>query len=82
MPVTRKRGSELEKLIERAATKKERIILRRGRKHTAVVPIEDLKAIEMIEEKRDIKDARAALSEARQKGTISSEKVKALLRIK
>ena len=45
MPATKKRASELDKLIERAATDKERIILRRGRKRATGVPIEDLEAI-------------------------------------
>lgn len=80
MPATKKRVSELDKLIERAATDKERIILRRGRKRAALVPIEDLEAIKWMEEEEeriDIEDAREALAEAREKGTISLKDFKA-----
>jgi hypothetical protein len=54
--------------------------LRRGRKVVAaVVPIEDLRLLQRLEDEEDILDARTALREARRKGSIPWEKVKAEL---
>jgi hypothetical protein len=42
----------------------------------AVVPIEDLKRLQRLEDDEDRRDARAALKEAKHKGTIPWDKVK------
>lgn len=56
--------------------------MRRGRKVVAaVVPIEDLRLLQRLEDEEDILDARTALREARRKGSIPWEKVKAELNL-
>jgi len=65
-------------VISRAAVAKERIILtRHGKAVAAVVPIEDLELLEKLEDRIDLEEARAALTDARKKGTVSWEKIKA-----
>jgi Cu+-exporting ATPase len=57
-------------LVNRAAFGKERTVLtRRGEEVAAVVPIEDVKLLEELENQIDLRDARAALREAKKKGT-------------
>lgn len=54
----------LAEVINRTAYGKERIILlRRGKKLLALVPMEDLRLIELAEDLIDIKDAKEALKE-------------------
>jgi antitoxin (DNA-binding transcriptional repressor) of toxin-antitoxin stability system len=61
----------------------ERVVLKQGRKAVAtVVPMEDLERLRQLENEEDLKDARAALREARRKGTTSWEKAKAELGLK
>jgi prevent-host-death family protein len=61
--------NEFSSVLNRAAFGKERVILeRRGKAIAAVVPIEDLKLLETIEDNADIADALAARKEARKKG--------------
>lgn len=68
---------QLADLLNRAAYGKERIILtRRGKPVVAVVPIEDLQLLQDLEDQLDLEEARAALAEAREKGTIPWEQVK------
>jgi hypothetical protein len=43
----------------------------------AVVPIEDVKLLEELEDRIDLEEARAALAETKSKGTIPWEKIKA-----
>lgn len=75
----RKTGRALEGTLERVR-QGERVMLRRGRKVVAaVIPIEDLKRLQKIEDEEDLRDVRAALKEAKRKGTIPWEKVKAEL---
>ncbi len=63
--------------INRAAFGKERVILtRRGRRVAAIVPLEDVKTLEAIEDKKDIEDAKKALKEAARKGTISAAQLR------
>lgn len=70
----------LSDLVNRAAFGGERIILtRRGKELAAIVPIEDVRWMEELEDRIDIADADAALEEAREKGTISLEEFKAQL---
>jgi prevent-host-death family protein len=65
-------------VINRAAFGKERVVLtRRGKEVAAVVPIEDVKLLEELEDRIDLEEARAALAETKSKGTIPWEKIKA-----
>ncbi|WP_342269925.1 type II toxin-antitoxin system Phd/YefM family antitoxin [Rickettsia endosymbiont of Orchestes rusci] len=64
-------------IINRTSYGKERIVLsRRGKDLVAVVPLEDLKLIEIIEDQLDLKDAEEAIKETKQKGTISLDEFK------
>ena len=68
---------QLSTIINRAAFGKERVVLtRRGKELAAVVPIEDVKLLEELEDRLDFEAAREALNE---EGTIPWEKVKAEL---
>jgi prevent-host-death family protein len=65
-------------LIDRAADDKERVVLTRdGRGIVAVVPIEDLELLQDLEDRLDVEEAMAALAEAKEKGTIPLEALKA-----
>ena len=56
---------------------KERLqVTRRSKPHVAIVPVEDLRLLEQLEEMIDLEEARFALAEAREKGTVSWEEVK------
>lgn len=69
--------AQLSDIINRAAFGKERITLtRRGKEIVAVVPIEDVKLLEALEDKIDLEEARVALAEAEKKGTVSWAKIK------
>ena len=75
---TVKAREQLSTVINRAAFGKERIVLtRRGKEVAAVVPIEDVKLLEELEDRIDLEEARAALAETKSKGTIPWEKIKA-----
>jgi prevent-host-death family protein len=64
-------------LMNRAAYGKERLILtRRGKKLAAIIPVEDLEILEAIEDKIDLEEARKALAEAGEEGTVSWENIK------
>ena len=64
-------------LINRVAYGKDRILLtRRSRPLAAVVPIEDIALLEAIEDRQDLKAARAAIREVKRKGTIPWTKIK------
>lgn len=66
--------AEFAEITNRAAYGKERIIVtRKGKDIIAIVPIEDVKLLEEIEDRMDIEDAREALKE---KETIPWEIVK------
>lgn len=55
--------------INRAAFGNERVLLRRrGRAVAAVVPIDDLRLLEALENRIDLVEARAALAQANKKG--------------
>jgi prevent-host-death family protein len=67
---------EFPEIVNRAAYGNERtIVSRRGKDLAAVIPIDALRLLERIEQeamdRMDIEDARAALKEAKEKGTIS-----------
>jgi len=76
-----KAREEFPEIVNRAAYGKERtIVSRRGKDLAAVIPIEDLRLLERLGREEldriDIEDARAALAEADEKGTISEEQVR------
>ncbi len=67
----------LAEVINRAAYGKERVILaRRGKAVAAIVSLEDVELLEALEDRIDLENARAALSEAEEEGTISWEEFK------
>jgi len=69
--------NEFSEILNRASFGKERIVLtRRGKDLAALVPIEDLELLERLEDRIDLEDARAALAEVREGGTVSWEKLK------
>jgi prevent-host-death family protein len=60
---------EFADTLNRVAFGHERIVLnRRGKDLAALVPVEDLKLIEELEDKRDAAAARKALADSRRKG--------------
>jgi len=70
-----KAREELPEVVNRAAYGKERtIVSRRGKDLAAVIPMDDLRLLERLAQeeldRQDLKDARAALKEAKKKGTI------------
>jgi prevent-host-death family protein len=65
-------------VINRAAFGKERIVLtRRGKAIVAIVPMEDLEFLQELENRLDLEEARAALVQIKEKGTVPWEKMKA-----
>jgi prevent-host-death family protein len=63
--------------INRVSYGKERIVIKRhGKELAALVPIEDLRLLEELEDRMDLEEARIALAEAEADGTIPWEKVK------
>jgi prevent-host-death family protein len=67
-------------VVNRAAYGKERIVLtKHNREVAAVVPIEDLRLLEELEERIDIQEAAKALAEAKVKGTTSWDDLKSEL---
>lgn len=78
---TKDARDQLSELVNRAAYGKERIVLtRRGKGVAALIPLEDLVALEQmmrkLEDQADLEAAEKALAEAERKGTIPWEKVK------
>lgn len=68
LPVSKARQGFAD-TINRAAYGKERVIVRRrGKEIAAVVPIDDLRLLEELEDRIDLADARAALAETKRKG--------------
>lgn len=64
-------------LINRANVDKERIVITtHGQPVAALVPIEDLRALEEFEEAQDVLDAKTALAEADRDGTVSLAELK------
>lgn len=62
--------------INRAAFGNERVLLRRrGRAVAAVIPIDDLRLLETLEDRVDLVDARAALAQANKKGAQSFDAI-------
>ena len=72
--------TQLSDVINRAADGKERIfITRHGKRVVAIVPVEDIEALEAIEDRLDLEEAAKARAEAKEKGTISLADMKAKL---
>lgn len=67
---------DLGNIFGEVSYQKERIVLTNHKKCVAIVPIEDLEAIEAMENKEDIRQAKLALKEIKKKGTISSKEMK------
>ena len=70
-----KAREEFPEVVNRAAYGKERtIVSRRGKDLAAVIPMDDLRLLERLAQEEmdriDLEDARAALKEAKEKGTI------------
>ena len=64
-------------LVNRSAYGKDRVVLtRRGKGVVAVVPIEDLKLLEAMEDRLDIEDIEKALADPENKRAIPWDKVK------
>ncbi len=55
---------------------KERILLTNHKKCVAIVPIEDLELLEALEDAEDIYEAKLALKEIQEKGSISFKEMK------
>lgn len=69
---------QFTELVNRVVHSNERIVLtRRGNEVAAIIPIEDLKLLEQTQSKSDLEEAAEALKEAREKGSISFEELKA-----
>ncbi|MFP5212030.1 MAG: type II toxin-antitoxin system Phd/YefM family antitoxin [Acidobacteriota bacterium] len=68
---------QFSEIINRAAYGKERVVLtRRGKALVAVVPIEDVEALEAIEDRIDLEEARKVLADIENEGTVPLEQVK------
>lgn len=64
-------------LINRVAYGKDRVVLtRRNRPLAVVIPFEDMALLEEIEDREDLKAARAALREIKRTGTIPWRQIK------
>lgn len=67
-------------LVNRTAFAKERVVLTRNKRQVAaVVPVEDLELLELLEDYVDLRAAKKALQEAAKQGTRSWAEVKAEL---
>jgi prevent-host-death family protein len=63
--------------LNRVAYGKERVVLTRsGKELVAIVPVEDLAVVEALEAKRDLREARTALREAKKRGTVPLAQLK------
>lgn len=69
--------NRLSDLINRVAYGKERVILnRRGRALVGIVPLEDMRLLEELEDRLDLDEARAALKEASENGMVAWDSLK------
>lgn len=65
-----KAREEFSAMVNRAAYAKERVMVERhGKAVAAMVPIEDVELLQALEDSMDLADTRAALAEAKKKGT-------------
>ena len=64
-------SKNLPDLVRRVSQEKERLLVQgEGEQIVAIIPVEDLELVEAIEDQIDVEEARAALREAEEKGTI------------
>ena len=69
--------AHLTDIVNEVAYGGERMILtRKGKQLVAIIPLEDLKALEALENKIDLEDAKKALSDVKKHGTVSWEDIK------
>jgi prevent-host-death family protein len=67
----------LTKIANHVEYKGKRItVTRKGHRVFAIIPIEDLEALEAIEDRVDLDEAKKALADAKKRGTISWESIK------
>ena len=67
----------LTDIVNEVAYGGERIILtRKGKQLVAIVPLEDLRALEALENQIDLEDAKKALRDVEKHGTVSWEDTK------
>lgn len=67
----------LAEVINRVIYAKDRVrITRRGKEVAAVVPIEDLELLERLEDEIDLSEARKALADVREHGSIPWDEAK------
>ena len=79
LPASKAR-SEFSDTVNRVAYTKDRVVLhRRGKDVAAIVPMEDLRLLEAMEDASDVRAARKALKE---RGSVPYEKVRKELGIK
>ena len=79
--MTRVNSAEVKKqlgqiLARTARTKRRVMVTSRGKDVAAVVPIEDVRLLEEIEDRLDLDDARAALTSVKREGTVAWKKIK------
>jgi PHD/YefM family antitoxin component YafN of YafNO toxin-antitoxin module len=67
---------ELANIFGEVNYHKERILLTNHKKRVAIVPIEDLEILESLEAAEDIREAKLALKEIEEEGTISLAEMK------
>jgi len=79
---TAKAREQFSELLNRSAYAKERIILtRRGKELVGVVPIEDVKLLEQLENQIDLEEARKSLRDSKKQGTIPWASIKKKLNL-
>lgn len=66
-------------IIDRAAYAKKRTVVAKRGKEVAVVPIEDLRLLQEVEDHIDLEEALEAIKDARETGTLSLDSLKAEL---
>ena len=65
-----KAREEFSETVNHVAYTKERVMVERhGKAIVAMVPVEDLELLQDLEDRMDLSDARAAIAEAKKKGT-------------
>lgn len=70
------RGNFAE-ILNQVAYGKERVVIeRRGKELAAVIPIEDLKVLEELENRNDLEDAKKAIADAKKHGALPWDAVK------
>ena len=79
VPITAVRD-DLSEVVNRVAYTKERICLtRHGKDVACVVPMEEARLLELIEERLDVSEALEALREMKEQGAVSWDELKAQL---